>query len=698
MPSNQGNTAGNINNWGLVTTQDNWIYYLGIYKSRFDDPEVTALNDEDEGAQGLYMNVVGGSLYYQGVSDGCIYKIRADVDYDEYLYDTLMGERSTSWEPPVKLNDFKCGSLIVVDDWIYCTQEGRDSYIWKMRTDGSNLQQLNNDSSSCINVVGEWIYYINLDAGSNPGRGHIYKMRTDGSDKQLLCDDDVVSLNAIGDWVYYGNSSEFNTLWKVSTSGVGRQNVFGSANETPLYGGGGMFYNIASDWVYFSAEDSDGILKLHKRRLDGSGEKVRLNNEFTFHINVIGDWVYYLTALKFPGAVHKVKTDGTGWLDLSGEGKEAKTPPSGYVPVEKAPASTARAAPAVNALVSVESLMDRASIFLEDGDWNKAYACFDSVLDAEPRRATAYIGKLCANLKLHSEEALTTYEGNYYKAADYEKAVRFADDGYAAKLKSYKQLHMDYFEKHGHTYLYYGSWDMSKKCFDIVLEIEPEYAAAYIGRLCASLQVKDESRIIELPPRGSSEIAVCDMPDFKQALIHADSDYRAKLEGYEREIRRRESEAMERKRIEDEKKRIADEKKRIEDEEKHQRRSKVERIAEIKAEIDLLENKEIPLSQEIKGYEDSLKFRERASYTLNTKKSVLQEQLREVSGFFKRTKSEGIRNELSAIRSEILASDEMINKIKDMLAQKSDELKPIVERKERLMQDKRQVEEQLQSL
>jgi hypothetical protein len=55
-------------------------------------------------------------------------------------------------------------------------------------------------------------------------------------------------------------------------------------------------------------------------------------------------------------------------------------------------------------LVSVESLLDQAYIFLRGGDFPKAAKQFDSVLDADPKCAKGYMGKFLAVCRIPSEE------------------------------------------------------------------------------------------------------------------------------------------------------------------------------------------------------------------------------------------------------------------------------------------------------
>ncbi|MCL1941555.1 MAG: DUF6273 domain-containing protein, partial [Synergistaceae bacterium] len=85
---------------------------------------------------------------------------------------------------------------------------------------------------------------------------------------------------------------------------------------------------------------------------------------------------------------------------------------------------------------TAESLMKRGWLFLEDSEWVQADEYFDKVLDIDPEHAPAYIGKLCAALKINKESELAD---NFFDKnnKDYQKALRFADANYRAKLEGY---------------------------------------------------------------------------------------------------------------------------------------------------------------------------------------------------------------------------------------------------------------------
>ena len=85
----------------------------------------------------------------------------------------------------------------------------------------------------------------------------------------------------------------------------------------------------------------------------------------------------------------------------------------------------------------VDSLVKRGFQFLEDEDWKKANEYFDKVLDMNPECAQAHVGKLCVDLKLQQENLLAQNKTPIYTNRHFQKALRFADSDYCAKLNRY---------------------------------------------------------------------------------------------------------------------------------------------------------------------------------------------------------------------------------------------------------------------
>lgn len=83
-----------------------------------------------------------------------------------------------------------------------------------------------------------------------------------------------------------------------------------------------------------------------------------------------------------------------------------------------------------------ESLLKRAFMFIEDENWNSANEYCEKVLDINPENASAYLGKLFADLKISSIDALNEQEDPFDINVNYQKAIRFADDILKDKLNN----------------------------------------------------------------------------------------------------------------------------------------------------------------------------------------------------------------------------------------------------------------------
>jgi len=117
----------------------------------------------------------------------------------------------------------------------------------------------------------------------------------------------------------------------------------------------------------------------------------------------------------------------------------------------------------VGNIASLESLMKRGNLALEDSNWEQANEYFNKVLDIDPEYAPAYIGKLCSEFsftneaKLSKQLLLTDYP-IYVNALrskrllltdypNYQKALRFAKEEYLAKIKNYDRINIDLLTK-----------------------------------------------------------------------------------------------------------------------------------------------------------------------------------------------------------------------------------------------------------
>ena len=99
---------------------------------------------------------------------------------------------------------------------------------------------------------------------------------------------------------------------------------------------------------------------------------------------------------------------------------------------------TVRESVAVNSgNANEESLLKRAFMFLEDGDWSAADEYCEKVLDIDPENARAYLGKLMAECRVRRMEDLQNCEQPFGGSGNYEKVLRFADPDLAETLKDF---------------------------------------------------------------------------------------------------------------------------------------------------------------------------------------------------------------------------------------------------------------------
>ncbi|MBE6801776.1 MAG: TIR domain-containing protein [Ruminococcaceae bacterium] len=81
---------------------------------------------------------------------------------------------------------------------------------------------------------------------------------------------------------------------------------------------------------------------------------------------------------------------------------------------------------------TIDTLLKRIFIFLEDGAWNNADEYCEKVLDIDPENAQAYLGKLMVELHVKKQADLKNQPEFFNESSNYQKILRYAD----VKLKS----------------------------------------------------------------------------------------------------------------------------------------------------------------------------------------------------------------------------------------------------------------------
>jgi hypothetical protein len=163
---------------------------------------------------------------------------------------------------------------------------------------GNTLPNLINAGSVAVNEG--YMYFRKSSDG-----GKLYRKPVSGGQSQKLCDDNARYINVIGDWVYYVNWSDL-CLYKVKNDGTGRQKVFDEKMYQPV---------IINDMVYFRGYTN---YPLCKRKI-GSAASTVLDGDKVHSINPYGGWIYYIKDMNGEKQVWKIKYDGTGKQKIANE-------------------------------------------------------------------------------------------------------------------------------------------------------------------------------------------------------------------------------------------------------------------------------------------------------------------------------------------------------------------------------------------
>ena len=86
---------------------------------------------------------------------------------------------------------------------------------------------------------------------------------------------------------------------------------------------------------------------------------------------------------------------------------------------------------------NVAPLLERVSLFLEDGKWQDANIYCEKVLDIDPKNAEAYLGKLMAELNVKSRKQLANCAEPFDNRENYAKVLRFGDEKLESEMRGY---------------------------------------------------------------------------------------------------------------------------------------------------------------------------------------------------------------------------------------------------------------------
>ena len=187
----------------------------------------------------------------------------------------------------------------------YLEDDQIDNKIYRMKTDGSGLETLNDNelSNDCyeIYVVNDSIYYIGLQA-------EICKMDLNGSNKTVVADNGTGYLGITDKYIIYNKLSSETDVEYITYI----MNIDGT-DAKPIIEGKRLYsVNIEDNYIYYS----DSNKKLYRTKIGSNVEETLYDNIETYNLNTNEGYAYYLNYLDAENAdytvcLYRVKLDGS---------------------------------------------------------------------------------------------------------------------------------------------------------------------------------------------------------------------------------------------------------------------------------------------------------------------------------------------------------------------------------------------------
>ncbi|MBU9720278.1 DUF5050 domain-containing protein [Bacillus alkalicola] len=212
----------------------------------------------------------------------------------------------------------------LVDNWVYFANREHNNYLYKIKMDGSGLTQLTDHAVRNINVLGDWIYYLELsNATDHIDIKSFNKITKDGSSIETIIPEAnaVTQVHSSSDDIYfvYNNQitrmtqdGEMTTLpYLASDMSISEERIvyygyddvndlegyfLGDIHGTPgemIHPEGNGYYTLVGNALFFTrGNGEEGLFKLN---VDG-GEPFIIIDDFIDYFNVDTSYVYYSTA------------------------------------------------------------------------------------------------------------------------------------------------------------------------------------------------------------------------------------------------------------------------------------------------------------------------------------------------------------------------------------------------------------------
>ncbi|MBP1970828.1 hypothetical protein J2Z83_002964 [Virgibacillus natechei] len=169
------------------------------------------------------------------------------------------------------------------DEWIYFSNRGKGLH--KQKEDGSEREQLLENDVSHINVIGDWLFFIDRMEDSKA-----YRMKTDGSEREQITETYTENLIVVDDWIYfipvtYEPDAE-KAVYRMRTDLTDREQLLDNAFQ----------FTVSQGYLIFQTEYPGNISYLDLNLGDTEAEPVMFGGVHARFFFVSDGWLYYESA------------------------------------------------------------------------------------------------------------------------------------------------------------------------------------------------------------------------------------------------------------------------------------------------------------------------------------------------------------------------------------------------------------------
>ncbi|MCX8128762.1 MAG: DUF5050 domain-containing protein [Clostridia bacterium] len=243
--------------WVYFSNYDYSTYEQNVYRIKADGN-----NAKPEKINTKYTNIdniYNGWLYYTDRSSGALSRMNLDTKAEEKISDNVVTwklakgylfyskeENNALVSMPLDGSETKTvtqletDSVLIGDGWIFYNNIADDSFLYKVKFDGSEKTKVASKSiylNYNVKLAGDWIIYTDSFTGK------LMRIKLDGSQDVAITTDNINDWKVVDDTVYY-TINNAKGLYSIKLDGTAKTTVTSQLENYP-------YYNVAGEWIFY---------------------------------------------------------------------------------------------------------------------------------------------------------------------------------------------------------------------------------------------------------------------------------------------------------------------------------------------------------------------------------------------------------------------------------------------------------------